>query len=90
MYKTTSTTSHPACSKLLLRMFIQQQGFRLLHKLRRLRRDILLAGWYSAGLNVWGTEDYALSLPRNGYQYSARGDYYISQRDRIYGMVNRQ
>jgi len=42
-----------------------------------------------ADLNVWGTEDYSLSLPRNGYQYSVRGDYYISQRDRIYGMVNR-
>ena len=42
-----------------------------------------------AGLNVWGTENYALSLPRNGYQYSTRGDYYISQRDRVYGMVNR-
>lgn len=42
-----------------------------------------------ADLNVWGTENYSLSLPRNGYQYSVRGDYYISQRDRIYGMVNR-
>jgi Carboxypeptidase regulatory-like domain len=42
-----------------------------------------------ANLNVWGTEDYSLSLPRNGYQYSVRGDYYISQSDRIYGMVNR-
>jgi hypothetical protein len=42
-----------------------------------------------ANLNVWGTENYSLTLPRNGYQYSTRGDYYISQRDRIYGMVNR-
>jgi hypothetical protein len=42
-----------------------------------------------ANLNVWGTENYALSLPRNGYQFSIRGDYYINQRDRVYGMVNR-
>src|SRR5258708_1120299 len=42
-----------------------------------------------ADLNVWGTEDYNLSLPRNGYQWSARVDDYINQRDRIYGMVNR-
>ncbi|MBT9330099.1 TonB-dependent receptor [Paracidobacterium acidisoli] len=37
-----------------------------------------------ANLNVVGTSNISYSVPKNGYQWSVRGDYYINQSDRVY------
>ncbi len=38
-----------------------------------------------ANLPVLGTANISYSVPKNGYQYSARGDYYLGNNDRFYG-----
>ncbi len=43
----------------------------------------------SPTLDVVGTANYSFSVPRNGYQYSGRVDYYIGSKDRIYGAGQR-
>jgi hypothetical protein len=35
-------------------------------------------------LNVVGTANISYSVPKDGYQWSVRGDYYVNQSDRIY------
>lgn len=35
-------------------------------------------------LDAVGTSNISYSVPRNGYQFSARGDYYATEKDRIY------
>ena len=42
-----------------------------------------------ANLPVLGTANISYSVPKNGYQWSARGDYYLGTNDRIYGEVAR-
>ncbi len=37
-----------------------------------------------ASLPVVGTANISYSIPKNGYQYSVRGDYYLGDSDRIY------
>jgi len=37
-----------------------------------------------ADLNAEGTTDVTYSVPKNGYQWSVRGDYYATKNDRIY------
>jgi hypothetical protein len=37
-----------------------------------------------ATLDAVGTSDISYSLPKNGYQWSVRGDYYATKKDRIY------
>jgi hypothetical protein len=37
-----------------------------------------------AGLDVLGTANISYAVPRNGYQWSVRGDYYLRQNDRAY------
>jgi hypothetical protein len=37
-----------------------------------------------ASLNVVGTANISYSIPKNGYQYSIRGDDYLGENDRIY------
>ena len=38
-----------------------------------------------ADLPVLGTANISFSVPKNGYQYSVRGDEYIGKNDRVYG-----
>ncbi len=42
-----------------------------------------------SNLPVLGTANISYSIPKNGYQWSGRGDYYIGSNDRIYGEVMR-
>ncbi len=39
---------------------------------------------YPANLNAVGTANIAFSIPKNGYQWSARADWYLGKNDRIY------
>jgi hypothetical protein len=37
-----------------------------------------------ASLNAVGTASISYSVPKNGYQWSVRGDYYLREKDRVY------
>jgi hypothetical protein len=41
------------------------------------------------GLEAVGTANISYSTPKDGYQWSARGDYYLGAKDRLYGEVLR-
>ncbi|HVW76479.1 MAG TPA: carboxypeptidase regulatory-like domain-containing protein [Alloacidobacterium sp.] len=52
--------------------------------------DIESSGYFSppanipTGMGAVGTANISYSIPKNGYQWSVRGDYYLHQNDRVY------
>jgi hypothetical protein len=65
-------------------------GFKTVAQYEQSSQDGGTPGYFSppagipADLNVIGSANISYSVPKDGYQWSVRGDYYINEKDRVY------